>query len=142
MKYLRINPTRNMHMTSGQKMKKKKAVLSVKGDLKKIEEYTMFIDWKFQYCQNIDSQQIVFYIQCTPTKAIKIFVAIGKRIVKHIYMERQKGKITKRKILEDLTPRYHYFLLKQKKKKFYSIPFCVQFLFYHQHETAMQWRKG
>ena len=55
-----------------------------------MERYTVFLDWKNQYCQNDYTTQGNIQIQCNPCQTTNAIFHITEQKFSKIYMEPQK----------------------------------------------------
>ena len=54
-----------------------------------MERYTMFLDWKNQYCENDSTTQSNLQIQCNPYKITNgIFTELEQKILKFAWREK------------------------------------------------------
>ena len=68
MKYLRINLTKDSKDLYAENFKT--LIKEIRNDTKQMERYTMFLDWKNQYCENDFTTQNNQQIQCNPYQTI------------------------------------------------------------------------
>ena len=51
----------------------------------KMEKYTMFLEWKNQYCKNEYATQSNLQIQCNPIKLPTVFLTELEQIIQDLY---------------------------------------------------------